>query len=106
VLKRIVAVAFAGLMALAVMAPSALAEGKVCRGTIGARTLDNVRVPQDASCGTLKGTRVQGMVKVQNGARLIANGVSSATSRARARDRKRLPPNGEPEALGGTYCPR
>src|ERR687893_312702 len=73
-MKRIVAAAFAGLLALAVMAPVALAEERVCRGTIGARTVDNLRVPQDASC-TLNGTKVQGTVKVENGATLVANGV-------------------------------
>jgi hypothetical protein len=74
VLKRIVAVAFVGLLALAVMAPAALAEERVCRGTIGARTVDNLKVPQDSSC-TLNGTRVKGTIKVENGARLVANGV-------------------------------
>jgi hypothetical protein len=73
-LKRIVAAAFAGLLALAVMAPVALAEERVCRGTIGPTTVDNLRVPQNASC-TLNGTKVQGTVKVENGARLVASGV-------------------------------
>ncbi len=73
-LKRILAVAFMGLLALAVVAPAALAEERVCRGTIGATTVDNLRVPQGASC-TLDGTRVQGTVKVENGARLVATGV-------------------------------
>lgn len=73
-LKRIMAIAFAGLLALAVMTPAALAEERVCRGTIGPTTVDNLRVPQGASC-TLNGTRVQGTIKVENGARLVANGV-------------------------------
>jgi hypothetical protein len=73
-LKRIVAVAFVGLLALAVMAPAALAEERVCRGTIGRATVDNLRVPQGASC-TLNGTRVQGTIKVENNANLVANGV-------------------------------
>ena len=74
-IKRFLVVAFAGLVALAVIAPAALAEEKVvCRGTIGARTVHNLRVPQDASC-TLKGTRVQGTIRVENGAKLVANGV-------------------------------
>ena len=43
-IKRFLVVAFAGLVALAVIAPAALAEEKVvCRGTIGARTVDNLR---------------------------------------------------------------
>jgi hypothetical protein len=73
-LKRFVTVTFAGLLALAVMAPVALAEERVCRGTIGATTVDNLRVPQKASC-TLNGTKVQGTIKVQNGATLVASGV-------------------------------
>jgi hypothetical protein len=73
-LRKIVTVTFAGLLALAVMAPVALAEERVCRGTIGSTTVDNLRVPQDASC-TLNGTKVEGTVKVESGARLVASGV-------------------------------
>jgi len=36
--------------------------------------VDNLRVPQGASC-TLNDTKVQGTLKVENGARLVANGV-------------------------------
>src|SRR5919106_5758181 len=53
------------------VANSAVAEERVCRGTIGARTLDNVRVPQGATC-TLDSTYVKGTVKVENGATLRA----------------------------------
>jgi len=49
----------------------AFAEENVCRGTIGAKTLDNVKVPQGANC-TLKGTKVKGTIKVKSGARLEA----------------------------------
>jgi hypothetical protein len=73
-LKRIVAVAFMGLLALAVVVPAALAEERVRRGTIGRAAVDNLRVPQGASC-TLNGTRVQGTIKVENSANLVANGV-------------------------------
>src|SRR4051812_42107029 len=48
-------------------AASALAEEHACRGTLGAVTLDNVRVPQGATC-TLKGTRVKGTRKVERNA--------------------------------------
>ena len=54
--------------------PVALAEERVCRGTIGPVTLDNVRVPENASC-TLNRTRVKGTVKVGNNAVLRANDV-------------------------------
>jgi hypothetical protein len=53
----------------------AVAEETVCRGTIGAKTLDNVKVPQDESC-TLKGTKVKGTIKVNSGARLEAVNVN------------------------------
>jgi hypothetical protein len=49
----------------------ALAEERVCRGTIGATTVDNLRVPQGATC-TLNGTYVKGTVKVERGAVLRA----------------------------------
>ena len=60
-------------MALSIPA-AALGEERVCRGTIGARTLDNVRVPQGATC-TLNGTLVKGTVKVETNAVLTANDV-------------------------------
>ena len=63
------------VLASAVFAPAAQAEERVCRGTIGATTVDNLRVPQGASC-TLNGTRVEGTVKVERNARLTANGIT------------------------------
>ena len=58
-----------------VIAPAAAsAEERTCRGTIGAATLDNVRVPSGALC-TLNGTRVKGTIKVENGGRLRATAV-------------------------------
>jgi hypothetical protein len=72
--KRILAVVFASLLALVVAAPAALAEERVCRGTIGATTVDNLRVPTGATC-TLNGTKVEGTIKVENRAKLYANGV-------------------------------
>jgi hypothetical protein len=59
--------------ALFLSAP-AMAEERVCRGTIGAVTLDNVRVPPNALC-TLIRTRVQGTIKVERSARLVARDV-------------------------------
>jgi hypothetical protein len=61
----------ASLTMLALLPHLALAEEKVCRGTIGARTLDNVKVPEGATC-TLRGTKVKGTIKVNNNARLEA----------------------------------
>lgn len=61
--------------AAAVMAAPAFAEERTCRGTIGATTVDNLRVPQGATC-TLNGTRVKGTVKVERGATLKASRIS------------------------------
>jgi len=79
--SRVVSVSLTGMMALVMgltallMAASvAQAEERVCRGTIGGATVDNVRVPQGASC-TLNGTRVEGTVKVERNAKLFANGI-------------------------------
>ena len=52
----------------------ASAEERVCRGTIGAVTVDNLRVPQDATC-TLNDTRVEGTIKVERDATLKALGI-------------------------------
>lgn len=85
--RRTWEVAFAGIFALAagmltlmVAAPSAQAEERVCRGTIGATTVDNLRVPTGATC-SLSGTQVKGTVKVERGANRIR---VKAISRARA----------------------
>jgi len=61
--------------ALALTAGSvSFAEEVKCSGTIGQKTVDNVRVPPGRTC-TLKGTRVQGTVKVERNASLKALGV-------------------------------
>jgi hypothetical protein len=64
----------AAVSASVLMPATAQAEETTCRGTIGAGTVDNLRVPDGASC-TLKGTRVQGTVKVETAATLRAKGV-------------------------------
>ena len=52
----------------------ALAEDRVCRSTIGARTIDdNIVVPHGVSC-TLDGTTVKGNVFVRADARAILVG--------------------------------
>jgi len=62
------------LAALFTIAPEAVAEERVCRGTIGAVKLDNIRVPDGGSC-TLNGTRANGSVVVGTGASLTATAV-------------------------------
>ena len=58
----------------AILPATAQAEERVCRGSIGARTLDNVRVPTGATC-RLTRTYVKGTIKVQRGAALVATRV-------------------------------
>jgi cytoskeletal protein CcmA (bactofilin family) len=55
-------------------APPALAEEFVCRRTVGAVTLDNVKVPSGRTC-VLEGTYVKGTIKVERNATLRAKGV-------------------------------
>jgi hypothetical protein len=62
------------LAAAAIMPTAAYAEERTCRGTLGAITVDNLRVPQNATC-TLNGTSVKGTVKVERNATLFARGV-------------------------------
>lgn len=50
------------------------AEERTCRGSIGARTVDNLRVPTGATC-RLTRTYVKGTIKVQRGATLLARSV-------------------------------
>jgi hypothetical protein len=52
----------------------ASAEERVCRSTIGRATVDNLRVPQNATCN-LNGTRVKGTIKVESNATLRARDV-------------------------------
>lgn len=73
---RTTALAAATLLgaSFAVAAP-AHADDRMCRGTIGAVTVDgNVIVPSGATC-TLAGTRVKGNVEVKSNATLTARGV-------------------------------
>ncbi len=65
-----------GIMAMALsvallLPAAAQAEERVCRGALGGITVDNLRVPQNATC-KLTGTRVKGTIKVQRNAVLTA----------------------------------
>ena len=67
----IASVATAALaMSLSAM-PSAYAEERACRSTLGAITVDNLRVPEGATC-TLEETTVKGTISVQSRAALRA----------------------------------
>ena len=59
---------------LAASTPAVQAEEITCTGAIGAKTVDNLRVPQNGSC-TLNGTIVEGTIKVERGASLDARAV-------------------------------
>ncbi len=59
---------------LAFSSTTAVAEERVCRGTLGPVAVDNLRVPQNATC-TLSGTRVRGTVKVESNATLRARNI-------------------------------
>jgi hypothetical protein len=62
-------------IAAALLIPSAArAEERTCRGSLGAITVDNLRVPQGARC-ELNGTRVQGTLQVQRAATLVARNI-------------------------------
>src|SRR5687768_13304488 len=62
------------VLAAASMSSPAYAEETKCRGTFGAVTVDNLRVPQGATC-RLNGTIVKGTIRVKGNATLIASGV-------------------------------
>lgn len=59
---------------LLLAAGPASADERVCRGAIGAVTVDDLKVPDGARC-VLTRTRVEGNIKVEEGARLIARRV-------------------------------
>ena len=56
-------------------APQALAEATACRGALGAVTVDDLEVPNGATC-TLTDTRVRGNIDIEPGATLRASGAS------------------------------
>ena len=84
--------------ALLLPAGPASAEERVCRGAIGAVTVDNLRVPQDATC-TLNGTRVEGTIKVEGDATLKASAIRVIGNVQAENARKVLVRNG---SVGGS----
>jgi hypothetical protein len=63
------------LVAVLLPASPALAQDETCRGSLGATTVENLSVPQNASC-RLQGTRVEGNIIVGRGATLNSSGGS------------------------------
>jgi hypothetical protein len=74
-MKRLLIAVPLAVAASVMTVPTAHADDRVCRGTIGATSIDdNVVVPRDATC-QLNGTRIDGNVIVNRGAKLVASGV-------------------------------
>jgi hypothetical protein len=74
IMKRFTKISLSIILALSFLSPAtsvAFAEERTCRGSLGAVTVDNLRVPQNASC-QLTGTKVRGTIKVGVGASLTA----------------------------------
>jgi hypothetical protein len=70
-MRRVLVLVALAAGSVIVTAGPASAEERTCRGSIGATTVDNLRVPSGATC-TLNGTKVKGTVKVERGATLHA----------------------------------
>jgi hypothetical protein len=73
-MRRSTRVAGVTAAVLALGPTTAMAEERTCRGALGAVTVDNLRVPDGATC-TLHGTRVQGTAKVETAATLDARDI-------------------------------
>ena len=73
-MRRFVSIALAVMAMTLLFAAPVLAEERTCRGSIGAVTVDNLRVPQGATC-TLSGTYIKGTLKVERDATLKASRV-------------------------------
>jgi hypothetical protein len=75
--KELIASIVVAVTLLATASPIAFAEERQCQGALGAVSVDNLRVPQNATC-TLIGTRVQGTIIVERNATLYASNVEVA----------------------------
>lgn len=64
----------AGFSLILLGASTVYADETVCRGSLGRVTVDNLRVPDNATC-SLTSTRVLGTVKVESNAKLTARKV-------------------------------
>ena len=69
-----VVMAVFGVMFLLGGQGAVMADERSCAGTLGSITVDNLRVPAGKTC-KLNGTRVQGTIKVENNATLVATNV-------------------------------
>jgi hypothetical protein len=77
-MKTIIKLSLSLFVTLSFLFPTgsvALAEELTCRGSLGAITVDNLRVPRNATC-RLTGTKVRGTIKVARGATLVATRIT------------------------------
>jgi hypothetical protein len=72
--RHALATALLVIAAAVTTAVPAAADERTCRGSIGGETVDDLRVPDGASC-QLTGTRVEGNIVVETDATLVAAGV-------------------------------
>lgn len=87
-MRKITTISVAALCATILVAPAAHAEERKCRGTLGRITVDNLRVPEGATC-TLNGTTVKGTIKVETHATLLADSVR-VVGNVQAEDAKKV----------------
>jgi hypothetical protein len=72
--SHLAAIAIGAALGATLLAAPAHADERSCRGSLGAITVDNLRVPEGATC-TLKGTTVKGTITVQTKATLKATSI-------------------------------
>lgn len=77
-MKQIISASVAAVILMVALLPAAPlvhAEEYVCRKSLGAVTVDNLRIPSKARC-LLTGTQIKGTIKVEKGATLQASQVN------------------------------
>ena len=87
-MRKITMLALITACATILTAPAAHAEERTCRGSLGRITVDNLRVPDGATC-TLNGTTVKGTIKVESRATLVADSVR-VVGNVQAEDAKKV----------------
>ena len=87
-MRKITMLALITACATILTAPAAHAEERTCRGSLGRITVDNLRVPDGATCN-LNGTTVKGTIKVESRATLVADSVR-VVGNVQAEDAKKV----------------
>ncbi len=87
-MRKITTFALITACATILTVPAAHAEERTCRGSLGRITVDNLRVPDGATC-TLNGTTVKGTIKVESRATLVADSVR-VVGNVQAEDAKKV----------------